>query len=160
MGGFDLADMLISLYRTQITTKKRWYLKIIFHLVDICKVNRWLLYRRYCEQESVARKNQKPLLSFITELAHALRQSQKPVCSGRPSKKRSLSPLPKVGNKAAVPKPLPDVRYDTIDHFPDFAEKRGRCRHCSVEYSQVVCKKCKVLLCFKKNQNCFYEFHH
>ena len=83
MGGIDLAEMLISLYRTQITTKKRWYLKIIFHLVDICKVNRWLLSRRYCEQESAARKNQKPLLSFvITELAHALRQSQKPACSG------------------------------------------------------------------------------
>ena len=82
MGGVDLADMLISLYRTQITTKKRWYLKIIFHLVEICRVDGWLLYRRYCEQESVARKNQKPLLSFITELVHALRLSQKPVCSG------------------------------------------------------------------------------
>nr|XP_047143108.1 piggyBac transposable element-derived protein 3-like [Hydra vulgaris] len=30
MGGVDLADMLISLYRTPIKTK-RWYLKVIFH---------------------------------------------------------------------------------------------------------------------------------
>ena len=49
MGGVDLADMLIALYRTKIMTKKRWYLKIIFHIVDICKVNGWLLYRRHCK---------------------------------------------------------------------------------------------------------------
>ena len=42
MGGVDLADMLISLYRIQVKTK-RWYIKIFWHLVDICKVNAWLL---------------------------------------------------------------------------------------------------------------------
>ena len=43
MGGFDLAGMLIALYRTKIMNKKRYYLKIIFHIVDVCKVNEWLL---------------------------------------------------------------------------------------------------------------------
>ena len=42
MGGVDLSDMLISLYRTQVKTK-RWYIKILFHSVDIAKVNAWLL---------------------------------------------------------------------------------------------------------------------
>ena len=46
MGGVDLADMLISLYRTHIKTK-RWYLKVLFHCVDIAKINEWLLYRRH-----------------------------------------------------------------------------------------------------------------
>ena len=31
MGGVDLADMLIELYRTKIVTRKLWYLKLIFH---------------------------------------------------------------------------------------------------------------------------------
>ena len=31
MGGLDLNDMLISLYRVDIQTRKRWYLKIILH---------------------------------------------------------------------------------------------------------------------------------
>ena len=44
MGGVDLSDMLISLYRTSFKTK-RWYLKLLFHCVDIAKVNSWLLYR-------------------------------------------------------------------------------------------------------------------
>ena len=49
MGGVDLADMLISLCRTAFKTK-RWYIKVIFHLVDIAKVNSWLVYRRHCDQ--------------------------------------------------------------------------------------------------------------
>ena len=54
MGGVDLADMLIALYRTKIMTKKRRYLKIIFHIVDICKVSGWLLYRSHCKQNFIA----------------------------------------------------------------------------------------------------------
>ena len=50
MGGVDLNDMLISLHRVDIQTRKRWYLKIITHLVNICNVNGWLIYRRYSEQ--------------------------------------------------------------------------------------------------------------
>ena len=46
MGGVDLSDMLISLHRTSIKTK-RWYLKVLYHCVDIAKVNAWLLYRRH-----------------------------------------------------------------------------------------------------------------
>ena len=83
MGGVDLANMLIALYRTKIMTKKRWYLKIIFHIVDICKVNGWLLYCRHCKQNSIASKHQTFLLSFVTEVSLAIRQSSKPVLLGR-----------------------------------------------------------------------------
>lgn len=159
MGGVDLADMLITLYRTEITTKKRWYLKLIFHMVDICKVNGWLLYRRFCDQQSIPKKDQKPLLLFIADLANALRLSEKPKSVGRP-KKRSLSPQPTIGKKAAVAKPVPDVRYDLVDHFPEFGEKRGRCRYCPDGYSYVYCRKCNIVLCLRKNNNCFYDFHH
>ena len=49
MGGVDLADMLISLYRIKIKTR-RLYIKIFCHLVDMAKVNAWLLYCRHCDQ--------------------------------------------------------------------------------------------------------------
>ena len=65
MGGVDLNDMLISLYRVDIQTRKRWYLKIVTHLVTICNVNGWLLYRRYSEQLRVPKKNQHNLLQFM-----------------------------------------------------------------------------------------------
>ena len=64
------------------------------------------------------------LLSFVTDVSLALRQSSKPVSLGR--KKRSdLPPLTKVGKKPTLPKPIPDVRYDLIDHFQNSQKKEG-----------------------------------
>lgn len=47
MGGVNLNDMLILLYRINIQTRKRWYLKIITYLVKISDINGWLLHIRY-----------------------------------------------------------------------------------------------------------------
>ena len=38
MGGVDLVDMLLSVYRTNIKAKQ-WYLKVLFPCLDIAKVN-------------------------------------------------------------------------------------------------------------------------
>ena len=78
---------------------------------------------------------------------------------GRP-KNRYLSRTPSVGRKAAVAKPFLDVRFDLHDHFPDFNEKRGRCRYCPNGYSNIYCRKCNMVLCLRKDNNCFYLFHH
>ena len=69
MGGVDLADMLIELYRTKISTKKRWYLKLIFHCLDIAKVNAWLLYRRNCLQLNFASRRCLSLGRFTAQIA-------------------------------------------------------------------------------------------
>lgn len=61
MGGVDLVDMLISVYRTNIKAK-RWYLKVLFHCLDIAKVNAWLLYRRHREQMNAPKKQELSLL--------------------------------------------------------------------------------------------------
>jgi len=45
VGGVDLLDALIGLYRSHIRSKK-WYHGIFFHLLDLTIVNAWLLYRR------------------------------------------------------------------------------------------------------------------
>ena len=155
MGGVDSTDMLIALHRTEITTKKHWYLKLIFHMVHICKVNGWLLYRSFCDQQRILKKTQKPLLTLITDLAHALQLSGKSKSVGR-SRKRSLSPQPAVGKKAAIAKPVSDA----VDHFPEFGEKRERCRYGLDGYNSVYCKKCSMVLCLRKNKSYFSEFHH
>ena len=49
MVGVDLLDMLVSFYRINNRSKK-YYMKIIFHLIDLSVVNGWLLYRRDCSQ--------------------------------------------------------------------------------------------------------------
>ncbi|KAH9635158.1 hypothetical protein HF086_009498 [Spodoptera exigua] len=50
MGGVDLADMLISLYKIPLKTR-RWYLSIFAQLIDISINNAWLLYRQNKNKE-------------------------------------------------------------------------------------------------------------
>ena len=69
MDGVELDNMLISLHCVDIQTRKRWYLKIITHLVNIYNVNGWLLYRRCSEQLRVLKKNQHNLLQFMKGVA-------------------------------------------------------------------------------------------
>ena len=68
MGGIDLADMLISLYRVEVKTR-RWYIKVFRHLVDVAKVNAWILYRRHYKQYGSPRNKNMSLLIFSQEIA-------------------------------------------------------------------------------------------
>ena len=87
MGGVDLVDMLISLYRTPYKTI-RWYLRVVVRLLNICKVNSWLLYRRYATQLKIPVRRQMKLGEFANKIANALiyrgQLSDRPV--GRPKK--------------------------------------------------------------------------
>ena len=84
MGGVELDNMLISLYCVDIRTRKRWYLKIITHLVNIYNVNGWWLYRRCSEQLRVLKKNQNNLLQFMKGVADAL------LFAGKETKKANI----------------------------------------------------------------------
>ena len=75
MGG---VDMLISLYRIPVKTH-RWYIKVFWHLVDIAKVNGWLLYRRHCDQIGIPKRSRMTLLNFTKELSEALIHARQPV---------------------------------------------------------------------------------
>ena len=91
IGGVDLADMLVSLYCTPWKSK-RWYLRVLVHSVDICKVNAWLLYRSYADQLKIPKHQQMQLAAFSTKIAHMLSQRDKPIDRpiGRPLKRKSL----------------------------------------------------------------------
>ena len=69
MGGVDLFDSQISLYRIQIRSKE-WYLCIMFQLFNLICVEAWLLYRRDCVKSGVT--NEMPLLECKSELAQCL----------------------------------------------------------------------------------------
>ena len=83
IGGVDLADMLIALYRTEIKCK-RWYLKILFQLIDISKGNGWLLYKRHCNELKTPKSKVINLLKFTSAIARAIIMAGKviarPVC--------------------------------------------------------------------------------
>ena len=88
MGGVDLIDMLIYLCGIDVRSKK-YYMRIIFHLIDLSLVNARLLYRRHCSQCKVKKKYVMSLLSFRVNVAGSLLRSSPqpplPIKRGRPS---------------------------------------------------------------------------
>ena len=159
MGGVGLAGMLISLYRTKINVRKRWYLKIIFHCVDISKTNEWLLYRRNCDLLQTPKKDIKPFRNFIAKIAQALISKDKDIIRPAfPPPKQSLSLTPSVGRKPNQPIPIHDVEFDGYSHWPEWAQSLGRCKRWGRTCSSY-CMKCNVKLYFNKYCSCFRLYH-
>jgi hypothetical protein len=129
MGGVDLMDMFLSLYRID-RRSKRWYVRIIYYLVSISITNAWLLYKRSLEKQSVI--DPMSLRDFITCVAESLSKAGKQCGSlkrGRPS----LESLLTSKHKKQKTVPLrgcaqPDVRFDGLAHWPIHGgEKKQRC---------------------------------
>ena len=113
MGGVDLCDMLMSLYRIKIGTRK-WYMHIAYYCIGVAIVNAWLLYRRHSQQKGVEGKDILSVLKLQTVIANGLLASGKETPSrkrGRPSSSPSSSSLPKrkKHHSAAVSIPDDDV---------------------------------------------------
>ena len=157
MGGVDLCDMLMALYRIKLQSTK-YYMHIVYYCISLSVVNGWLLYHRHCTQKGVVTKDQMTFLQFQSAVSNALLLVGKQPQSkrGRPS----ITPPPEKRTKShATPTPLNDVRYDGVGHIPDFSNKQQRCHFCPKGCSSVQCLKCKVQLCLVKGRNCFKDFH-
>ena len=92
MGGVDLAELFLALYLVSVKTK-RWFIgKVFWYLLDITKVNDWILYKRHRVQLSIPQTEKKTLLDFSCKLAESLIKANKTVASsfrGRPTKRKS-----------------------------------------------------------------------
>nr|CAH7747675.1 unnamed protein product [Callosobruchus chinensis] len=140
MGGVDLADMLIALYKVPLKSK-RWYLGIFGQLIDICANNAWLLYRR--DMDASGNPKHDNLKTFRIHLAESLLKGNS-LAKLRKSDLANDQPSKKIRVPVSV-RPTQDVRYDQIGHFPTFGEK-GRCKLCTNGQTSVFCEKC-CLLC-------------
>ncbi|KAL3181593.1 hypothetical protein MRX96_036709 [Rhipicephalus microplus] len=56
-------------------------------------------------------------------------------------------------------RPTVDVRYDGMNHWPQYGEKKNRCKFCKFGYTFLYCAKCNMHLCLLPNRNCFKAFH-
>ena len=155
MGGVDLADMLAELYRINVRSRK-WYSRIVHYCFDTAVINAWLLYRRHMEQHG--KNKYLPLKDFRCMIAHALTKAGK--CEGKKRGRPSLDAVP-LAPKRKKPdvRPIDDIRFDNVAHWPAHSEKRQRCKLCSTGFTRTVCTKCNVGLCFTKTNNCFIRFH-
>lgn len=170
MGGVDLLDSILGLYRIQLRSKK-WYKKIFYHMIDMCAVNAWLLWRR-CHEEYL------PLYDFKLAVSEHLRKVNKTFSKkrGRPSTRDSAKNTP-TSSRDGTPSnrtetsptkrqrtrnqdlPLSTVRKDNVGHFPRWMKSRLLCQNDCTYRSYTMCEKCKVYLCYNDKRNCFTEFH-
>lgn len=149
MGGVDLHDMLVELYRTP-TKAKRWYNTLISYMIDLSVCNSWLLYKRHAS--SLQEKSKYDLKQFRLAVSKTLRGECFP----------STPVTSRIRNVIKTPRgyrPDDDVRYDGLQHWPSFKNGQARCKFCSNGYTTVVCARCNVSLCFVPTRQCFSKFH-
>ncbi|KAK3862225.1 hypothetical protein Pcinc_031890 [Petrolisthes cinctipes] len=164
MGGVDLMDSLLSLYRIH-TRSKKYYHKLLFHFLDVTVVNCWLLYRRDCKDLGIPSRKIMMLQEFKLSLAEALLLEGKSVLvrkRGRPSSAGSIAAeFQRKKREFPATKAIPgdEIRTDGYHHYP-VVMVRGRCKNPNCKSVPVFfCNKCKVHLCITKDKNCFLEFH-
>ena len=140
MGGVDLVDSMVALYRVPIRIKKWWWPFYAWSL-SVSAVNAW---RLRCKVRNI----REPYLDFLRELVMAMLAAH----GTPPGPRRSLTLAE-------------DARYDQMGHWPANTEtdgsgnfKRLNCRHCYEKEKAALkvahrCKKCNVALHIK----CFEE---
>ena len=169
MGGVDKLDFLITLYRTFIRSRK-WPLRMFTHAIDLTCSNAWIEYREKATNLGIPKKNILDLLGFRAYIAKALIICEKPQIKkkGRPSScvspSQSNSTTTASVNSRAITevRPIRDVQFDQIGHFPEFDNRNfaSRCKNLECKgQSRVKCVKCNVHLCLNKNNNCFLNYH-
>ncbi|XP_028657085.1 piggyBac transposable element-derived protein 3-like [Erpetoichthys calabaricus] len=132
MGGVDLMDSLIALYRIHIRSKK-YYHKLFFHFIDVTVVNSWLLYRRDCESLQLPKKKIQSLQEFKMSITEALlleEKSNRPTKRGRPSTSSTDVEFANKKRRGPATKSIPgsDIRLDGLHHYPEVTN-RGRCKN-------------------------------
>jgi hypothetical protein len=165
MGGVDLFDMLMSLYRISVRSNK-WYHYVFYYCIHVATINSWLLYRRHEGQRGTLKKDQLSLVSFMASISDGLiRYGQ---TADRKRGRPSVQEARVVGTSAVQPKRCrvdPVIRYDQTGHWPVYHDSRQKCRHCldlkrkPPGYTNVRCSKCDMSLCMVKDRNCFTSFH-
>ena len=144
MGGVDKADMLLSLYRSKMRSRKGYH-RIVVHLVSLALINSFTVYRQIGGTGS--------LLDFQLNVCRCLLKADQPINSDEDvstsvSVSRSLS-----ANQVPVP-----VRHDRVNHWPIKQEKANHCKQsgCS-KRTCFICLKYQVYLCVLSD--CFIKFH-
>lgn len=159
MGGVDLMDSHLGRYKIRVKTKK-WYLRIFYHLLDITIINSWILYRKVHHKQGFSDKDLMSLMDFRSELAETLTNlGSTENRKGRPSS--SIEEQISRKRKGPAPTmPTKEVRMDKSGHDQVRTTDRRRCQMPGCKLlSYIICKKCNVYLCSKKNLDCFNNFH-
>ena len=135
MGGVDLFDQQLSLYRIRTRCRKGYH-PLFSWIINALMVNSWRFYQDVKNPEiSLLQFTREVVISALT------RHGEERKRSGRRAKVSQLQ------NST--------LRYDGMNHWPiDTTIKGGVCPMCSGR-SKIKCKKCNVAL----HIYCFENYH-
>ncbi|GBP80088.1 Chimeric ERCC6-PGBD3 protein [Eumeta japonica] len=158
MGGVDVCDQMMEVYRTWRKTRK-WPVKVIIHMFDLAIVNSWLEYRADCKASNRKSIDIMDLLAFRLSISdHLLNGPPRK----RPREDLEFAEMPTTSKYRVKSLPTVDRQYDGFNHWPVFDTlKQPRCCRapgCSSR-SRCRCSKCDIYLCLNKDRNCFFDFH-
>ncbi|CAG4978267.1 unnamed protein product [Parnassius apollo] len=158
MGGVDLVDSIMGIYKIKLRSK-RWQMRLFYHFLDLTMANAWLFYKRVCKYKNIPNKTIMASADFRLEIAETLcKMGVKTGLTIRRSIEGQI--LAKKHKGPAQHVPPQAVRQDQVGHWPQWAEKKIRCKFPKCAgFTHTVCDKCGVALCYTKNKNCFRNFH-
>lgn len=130
MGGVDMLDKMVALYRTRMRQRKWWW-PIFVYFFDVAVTNSWIVWKKDQKQPKL------PLLDYRRKLAIGILKHH-----GIPSSQ---------GRRAPVPQDV--VRYDKMNHWLRSCDYR-RCKNCTGR-AKFYCVKCNVGL----HPKCHEEYH-
>lgn len=149
MGGVDLFNRYIALYRITVRSKK-WTLRVIFHAIDMAVTNVWLEYKGTADLLKTPKKEQLDLLGFRLQLSEELVKVGKPNENkkrGRPSTQQTETVLIHLQQSGqSTNNGLYSVQTNKVDHLPihDGRSEPTRCKNskCGKYCSHFFCHKC------------------
>lgn len=150
MGGVDRADQGLSFYRNDLRSKK-WYKKVIFHVLHLAVVNSWILYR-------AVKESPMQLAEFKLQVAIGLMNAEK---SATADPKPNPTSSNHMSNRAwDISR---SVRYDGMNHVPIKVpqESAPRCKlPTRSRRTRLQRRKCRVYLCIEQDEpsNCLECF--
>lgn len=152
MGGVDLADQLLSYYKTCVRTK-RWFHRLLFHMFHICANNSHLLMKI---SRGLSRgEDCYTLIDFLMSLINDFS-----VFGCDDMEKDEGDQI--VKNKSHLSSLEKDFDRLSGHHFPFRLknESLGKCKLCNSN-SSFMSKQCGVSLCIQTNESdtCWNKFH-
>lgn len=156
MGGVDSLDTTSGRSKIRMKTRK-FYMRLFNHILDLCIINAWVLYRRVQKQKGL--KAKLTIIEFRIQLAVTLMKlvtSTVPTNRGRPSSNANVTDVMLKKKAPRVSRPPKEVRLDLLDHWPEHTIQKMRCMRKGYRgFSRTKCTKCLIWLCYNDEKNCF-----
>lgn len=151
MGGVDIMDQKKVTYQYDHRAKTKYYLRVVFDLIDIAVNNSAVVYEKFCVAHPETKKLD--LKTYRRVVARCLIAD---FCSRK--RNAPTSSVHRCNKIAKYMKPLPSAK-----HTMQKGQKRSRCKECSKHKRDIktnnFCVECNVFLCFVNGRDCFAAYH-